>query len=88
MLPPVTTSSAAPKPAVAAKPDERVHAFVDSIRVMGIRSSGTESRVLMNDRVFRVNEIVDRGLDVRLSAVEPGLLTFTDANGATYKKAF
>ena len=71
-----------------AKPDERVHAFVDSIRVMGIRSSGDESRVLMNDRVFRVNEIVDRGLDVRLTGVEPGTLTFTDANGVTYKKAF
>lgn len=83
-----TAPTPTPKTMTDAKPDERVHAFVDSIRVMGIRSSGDESRVLMNDRVFRVNEIVDRGLDVRLTGVEPGTLTFTDANGVTYKKAF
>ena len=79
---------APPPPAAEPKPDERIHAFVDSIRVTGIRSSGDDSRVLMNDRVFRVNDIVDRGLGVRLTKVNPNSLTFTDANGATYVKNF
>jgi hypothetical protein len=87
--PPETKVAAAtPPPAPTAKPDERVHAFVDSIRVSGIRSSGGESRVLMNDRVFRVNDIVDRGLSLRLTAVAPDSLTFTDANGVNYVKNF
>ena len=81
--PPPTTPPAGP-----ARQDERIHAYVDAIRVSGIRSSGGESRVLMNDRVFRVNDIVDRGLALRLTGVAPDSLTFTDANGATYVKNF
>lgn len=79
-----------PAPATSAPPrhDERISAFVDAIRVAGIRSSGTESRVLMNDRVYRVNEIVDRNFGLRLTKVETNTLTFTDANGVVYVKNF
>lgn len=86
-----TALPASPAPPIVSTParsDERVHAFVDSIKVTGVRSSGSESRVLMNDRVFRVNEIVDRNLGLRLTAVQAGTLTFTDANGAVYTKKF
>ena len=55
---------------------------------MGIRSSGGDSRVLMNDRVFRVNDIVDRNLGLRLTKVDPAMLVFTDSNGAIYTKNF
>ena len=69
-------------------PDERVSAFVDAVRVAGIRSSGNDSRVLMNDRVYRVNDVVDRALGVRLIKVASDSLTFADANGVTYVKNF
>ena len=62
--------------------------FVEAVRVTGIRSFGTESRVLMNERVFKVNDIVDRLLGVKLTAVQSDSLTFTDANGVTYVKNF
>ena len=55
---------------------------------MGIRSSGNESRVLMNDRVYRVNDIVERSLSLRLTKVEADHLTFTDADGIPYVKYF
>ena len=71
-----------------AKPDERIHQYVEAIHVTGIRSSGNESKVLMNDRVYRVNDIVDRTLGIRLTKVSPDSLTFTDANGVTYVKYF
>ena len=83
VTPPVT----APKPHVA-KPDERIHQFVESLKVAGIRSSGADSKVLMNDRVYRVNDYVDRSLGVRLTKVSSDSLTFTDENGATYVKYF
>jgi hypothetical protein len=88
---PAAVSSApasSPAPAPAAKPDERVAAFVESLRVTGIRSSGNDSRVLMNEKVYRVNELVDRTLGVRLVKVGTDSLTFADANGATYVKYF
>ena len=87
---PVLAAAAPVAPVVAgpAKNDERVSLFVDAIRVAGIRPSGTESRVLMNDRVFRINEIVERNFGLRLTKVEPNTLTFTDGNGAVYVKKF
>ena len=90
---PVTPAAPTPTPAAAAPAsiatDPRVHAFVDAVKVAGIRSaSGGDSRVLMNDRVFRVNDIVDRNLGLRLTKVEANALTFTDSNGAIYVKNF
>jgi hypothetical protein len=41
---------------------------------------------MINERVFRVNDIVDRGLSVRLTKVEANQLTFTDVNGFAYVK--
>ncbi|HUR58631.1 MAG TPA: hypothetical protein VM029_13040 [Opitutaceae bacterium] len=92
------TTSAAPSAPVAspaaepaapdAKGDERVYAFVDTIRVTGIRSSGGDSRVLMNEKVYRVNDIVDRSLGVRLIKVDADSLTFVDEKGAKYVKYF
>lgn len=90
--PEVAQAQAAPAAAPVSSPppkgDALVHAFVDSIKVAGIRPSGSDSRVLMNDRVFRVNDIVERNLGVRLTKVEADALTFTDMNGAVYVKNF
>ena len=71
-----------------AEADPRIISFVDAIRVAGIRSSGSDSKVLMNDKVFRVNDVVDRMLNVRLTDVQTDSLTFVDSNGVTYTKNF
>ena len=81
---PVITAAPPPPP----PPDERTAAFVESIRVAGIRSHGPEGRVLMNDRVYKLNDVVDRGLSLRLTVISAGSLTFTDPNGVTYVKNF
>jgi len=95
LTPASATATAAPAPVaippitpVAPQPELHIQLFVDAIRVMGIRSSGGESKVLMNDRVYRVNDIVDRALVLKLVKVEPELLTFTDPNGVVYTKSF
>jgi hypothetical protein len=88
---PTVASSPVPAPAPAEldpKQVERIHQFVEAVRVTGIRASGTESKVLMNDRVYRVNDIVDRTLGLRLTKVGTDSLTFTDTSGATYVKYF
>lgn len=69
-------------------PSQRIQDFVDAIRVAGVRNSGAESKVLMNDRVFRINDIVDRSLGVRLIGVQSDTLTFRDESGAVYTKTF
>jgi hypothetical protein len=82
---PVAETKAAPPPP---ETDERVHAFVESLRITGVKAAGDESRVLMNERVYRLNDIVDRTLNLRLTKVDGSSLTFTDANGATYVKYY
>lgn len=77
-----------PPPEAVAPPDVNVYAYIDQLKVMGVRFSGASSKVLMNDRVYRVNDLVDRTLGLRLTAVTPNTLTFVDANGASYIKYF
>jgi hypothetical protein len=83
-----------PEPAEAAPPavvrptELEIQLFVDAIRVTGIKSNGGESKVLMNDRVYRVNDFVNRSLALKLVGVEPEKLTFSDASGTTYTKSF
>lgn len=84
---PPTVATAAPAGA-SAQPDPRIQAFIDTIKVAGIRSSGTDSKVLMNDKVFRVNDIVDRSLNLRLIEVQADSLTFVDENSVVYTKNF
>jgi hypothetical protein len=95
VAPPVSTSTPAlapvPVPAAVrspAVPDERVNAYLDALRITGVRSSGHDSRVLMNEKVFRVNDMVDRSLGLKLTVVAADHLTFTDGNGLTYDKYF
>lgn len=84
---PPTVVTATP-PGSPAQPDPRIQAFIDTIKVAGIRSSGTDSKVLMNDKVFRVNDIVDRSLNLRLIEVQTDSLTFVDENSVVYTKNF
>ena len=66
----------------------QVYDFLDTLRVAGIRASATDPKVLMNDRVFRRNDIVDRTLGLRIIGIEPGGLTFQDESGFEYRKNF
>ncbi|MEY4488143.1 MAG: hypothetical protein RIQ79_651, partial [Verrucomicrobiota bacterium] len=89
-----TPSRAVPPPAAAPVPvvrvtitqEARVYAVLDGLRITGVRGLGLEARVLMNEKIYRINDLVDRELSLRLSEVLPGLLVFTDATGGTYKK--
>jgi hypothetical protein len=90
--PAATVSAAAPIdiPPIAPgrQPELHIQLWVDAIHVTGVRYAGGENKVLMNDRVYRVNDIVDRALVLKLVKVEPELLTFTDPNGMVYTKSF
>lgn len=86
--PTVSPAKTPPAPASRGLPDERVHAYLDALRIAGVRASGTTSRVLLNEKVYRLNELVDRSLALRLTAVETDFLKFTDSNGVEYEKTF
>ena len=70
------------------RPNPKILAFIDTLRVTGIRAAGSDSKVLMNDRVFRVHDIVDHALGLRLTAAAANALTFEDENGIVYTRNF
>ena len=78
----------APEPMVEGSLADRINTYVDKVRVTGIRTSESGSKVLMNDHVYRINDIVDRKLGLRLVKIASDSLTFADASGATYVKNF
>lgn len=88
VLPSGLGSQAKTPPDVSKRPNSRAQAFVDAARVIGIRASGQESKVLMNERVYRLNEVVDSALGLRLVEVAKNRLVFEDANGIRYTREF
>ena len=86
--------AAAPPPA-AARPvdppprlDTRSVNFIESLRIAGIRASATDSKVLMNDRVYRVGDIVEHDMGLRLTGITSSSLTFENDRGASYTRNF
>lgn len=78
-----------PKPAAApGKLEPRAINFIESLRVVGIRASATDSKVLMNDRVYRIGSIIEHEMGIKLSAITSSSLTFEDEHGGTYTRTF
>ncbi len=70
-------------------PPLRMIESIEALRVAGIRvGAGTDAKVLMNDRVYRVGDTVDHALAIKLTGVTANSLTFRDATGATYTRNF
>lgn len=79
----------APKPVVpAAKLPPKSVAYIEAQRVAGIRASATDSKVLMNDRVYRIGDIVEHQLGLKLVGITATSLTFEDESGARYTRNF
>jgi hypothetical protein len=65
----------------------KISEFVEALRISVVRLTPTDPKVVLNGQVFRLNDVVDRNLQVRLVKIEPSRLVFTDANGFNYTKA-
>jgi hypothetical protein len=96
---PVTAAKAPPpvvraveRPAAAApEPQGRndlVQGIVDRLHVSGARAAGADSKALIDGHVYRVNDIVDKTVGLKLVKVEPDRLTLVDAQGSTYDKTY
>lgn len=86
---PAASAAAAPKsPAEAPRPSTRMVNAIEALRVAGIRAAGNDSKVLMNDRVYRIGDTVDYELGIKLTAATASSLTFVDPTGATYTRYF
>ena len=88
--PPPAPAKAEPvKPAgPPAKLEPRAINYIESLRVAGIRASATDSKVLMNDRVYRLGNIIEHELGLKLTGITANSLTFEDERGGSYTRTF
>ncbi len=65
-----------------------VQAIVDAYHISGVRLSGAGSKALVDGRVYKLNDIVDKALGLKLVKVDEDHLTFVDRDGATFVRNF
>lgn len=63
-----------------------IETFLSKLRITGIMFSGSESKVIIDNRIHCLQSKISDDPDLRLSEVNPHELVFTDPNGAVYKK--
>lgn len=85
-------SETAPPPApAAANPNPEVQDYVSRASITGIRLSGASPKVVLNNRVYRLGELVldsNPGLLIRIVDIQRTTLTFEDEHGFRYTKRF
>ncbi|MDB6165986.1 MAG: hypothetical protein JWQ83_1126 [Lacunisphaera sp.] len=87
---PATPASTAVKPApvITAKLEGKAIIYIEALRIAGIRASATDSKLLMNDRVYRIGDIVEHDLGLKLVGITSSSLTFENEAGARYTRNF
>jgi hypothetical protein len=84
--PPLSAPAAPAQP--PAKMEGKAVAYIENLRIAGIRASTTDAKVLMNDRVYRQGDMVEHELGLKLVGITAGSLTFEDPQGARYTRSF
>jgi len=70
------------------KPNPASQRFVDRVRVTGVRKTSSGAKVMINEKVYRINDVVDQTLGLRLVEAESDRLVFTDEYGHRYVRNF
>ena len=83
--PPAASHAASPAPQSR---NELIQGIVDRFHVSGARAAGADSKALIDGHVYKVNEVIDRSVGLKLLKVDPDHLTFVDADGGTYTKSY
>jgi hypothetical protein len=102
-LPPVAKPTPTPSPvAVAPEPPapaqkvaastqvhtDMVQAVVDAFHISGVRTAGAGSKALVDGHIYKLNDVLDRTLGLKLIKVDEGQLTFVDKDGNVYIRTF
>lgn len=65
-----------------------IQGVVDGYHISGVRLSGAGSKALVDGHVYKLNDIVDKSLGLKLVKVDEDHLTFVDKDGATFVRNF
>ena len=86
-----TLSNPTPSRKDSLSPDEleRIEEYIRNASVTGIRLSGPDSKVVLNNRVYRIQELVlDFDLYLKIVGIQKRQIVFEDEYGSRYTKRF
>lgn len=83
---PQPTDSPSPPPAATQNPV--LVDYIEKLVIQGVRMAGTNSKVLMGNRVFRLNSFVNRDLKLRLISINKERIIFIDDARVRYTKYY
>ncbi len=73
---------------VSAEPDPAILAYVEALTIKGIKLAGNSSKVLMENKVYRLNSIVNHEFRLRVLEIKPQQIIFVGYDGVKYTKFF
>jgi hypothetical protein len=85
---PVLVPPAAPAAPPPGAPSPALQDYVETLRITGWSAAGApaERKVMINERVYRINDVVDRALGLKLVEIQSDGITFADERGGTYPR--
>lgn len=66
--------------------DYKIQDLIDEMQVLGYRSAGMNSRLLMNGRVYKINDLVNNEHGLRFIGSDGESLVFETPSGYRYRK--
>lgn len=70
----------------AAQPDPKIIDWLSKVTISGVRLSGTESKVLLNDDAYSVGDTVNYSLGLKVYIIQDKRVLFIDKNDKKYLK--
>jgi hypothetical protein len=67
---------------------DQIQDLINRYHVAGVRVSGMTSKALVDGHLYRINELVDATIGLRLIGIDDDHLTFADSTGTVYTKNF
>lgn len=93
VAPPETVADAAARtesadPAQSPRGNPAIIGFLEDSRVTGVKAAGRQSRVLMNNRVYRIDSIIHEETGLRITEIQDNYINLVDESGIQYRKTF
>ena len=76
------------KPIAKPEPNPEITAWLEQSTISGVRITSSSSKVILNNKAYMPDEIVNMALELKILEIEPERIRFIDANGAEYIKSF
>ncbi|GAB4268663.1 MAG TPA: hypothetical protein DIU37_02175 [Opitutae bacterium] len=68
--------------------ESAIQSFISTSRVTGVRKSGNNSKVVINNRIYPINAVVDDNLKIKIKCIDDREIVFLDEDGVEYSKQF